>query len=376
MILGNIIGMLEALAPPSFQEQYDNSGLLTGNSEMQITGALISIDCTEAVIGEAIRKKCNLVISHHPLVFGGVKRLTGNDYVQRTIIKAIKNDIAVYALHTNLDNVYNGVNAGICGKLGLKNCRILAPKKGMLRKLYTFCPENKADEVRLALFNAGCGHIGNYDQCSFNTAGFGTFRALEGSDPYVGKKGKQHREKETRIETIFPAHLEKKVIGALLSSHPYEEVAYDIVPLENEHNRIGSGMIGELEKPAGEMAFLGKVKKTLKAGCVKYTPLLGRKIRKVAVCGGSGSFLLQNAIASGADIFISSDFKYHQFFDADGQIIIADIGHYESEQFTKELVADFINQKFSTFAPPKDWGLPVRLKIQISEINTNPVLYL
>ncbi len=283
--------------------------------------------------------------------------------MQRTLIKAIKNDIAIYAMHTNLDNIHNGVNARICEKLGLKNCRILSPKKELLRKLYTFCPVEKADLVRKALFEAGGGNIGNYDECSFNMEGFGTFRALEGTNPFVGEKGKQHKESELKIEIIFPACLEKDILNALFASHPYEEVAYDIISLENDHSRVGSGMIGELDKPADEYPFLKKIKKQMKTDCIRHTKILGKKIKKVAVCGGAGSFLLRNAIAAGAGIFVTSDYKYHQFFDADNKILIADIGHFESEHFTKELIGDLLKQKFSTFA------------VRFSEINTNPVFY-
>lgn len=364
MKLKQITAYLETIAPLSYQEPYDNSGLITGIPEMEVSSVLICLDSTEEVIEEAIRKKCNLVISHHPIVFAGLKKFSGSDYVQRTIIKAIKNDVAIYAIHTNLDNVYPGVNAKICEKLKLKNCKILSPKKELLRKLFTFCPSGKAEFVRKALFDAGAGHIGNYDECSFNSEGFGTFRALEGTNPYVGEKGKQHRERELKIEVIFPSYLEKKIIEALIASHPYEEVAYDIVSLENEHSRIGPGMIGELEKAEDGIFFLKKIKKQMQADCIRHTKTTGKKIKKVAVCGGSGSFLLKNAIAAGADIFITSDFKYHQFFDADNKILVADIGHYESEHFTVDLLADLFKQKFSTFA------------IRFSEINTNPVFYI
>lgn len=364
MILKQITGYLETVAPLSYQESYDNSGLITGNPEMKISSALICLDSTEDVIQEAIRKKCNLVIAHHPIVFNGLKKFSGADYIQRTIIKAIKNDIAIYAIHTNLDNILLGVNAKICERLNLKNCKILSPKKGLLKKLFTFCPAEKADMVRKALFDAAARHIGNYDQCSFNSEGFGTFRALEGTNPYVGEKGKQHREKEQKIEVIFPAYIEKKVIEALFASHPYEEIAYDIIALENELARVGSGMVGELEKPEEEISFLKKIKKRMNTGCIRHTKPIGKKIKKVAVCGGSGSFLLKSAIASGADLFITSDFKYHQFFDADNKILIADIGHYESEYFTIELIGDLLKQKFSTFA------------VRFSEIKTNPVFYI
>jgi len=365
MKLKEISNYLENIAPLAYQETYDNAGLIVGNAENEIKKALICLDSTEEVIDEAISKGCNLVIAHHPIVFGGgLKRFTGKNYVERTIIKAIKNDISIYAIHTNLDNVEGGVSAAICKKIGLTNCKILLPKENLLRKLFTFCPVDKAEVVRKALFEAGCGAIGDYDECSFNVEGTGTFRGSESSSPYVGEKGKQHHEKEIKIETIFPAYLEDKILRALFSAHPYEEVAYDIVSLENKHTRVGAGMIGELKKEENEQAFLKRVKKTMQTGCIKHAKLLGGKVKRVAVCGGAGSFLLNKAIAKGADVFITSDFRYHQFFDAENKIIIADIGHYESEQFTKELLYEILKKRFPKFA------------LRLSEINTNPVNYL
>jgi len=364
MQLKEITNYLEQFAPLAYQESYDNSGLICGDYAMDVTAALICIDSTEEVIDEAIAKGCNLVIAHHPIVFLGLKQLNGKNYVERVIIKAIKNNIAIYAAHTNLDNVHNGVNAKIADKLGLINPSILAPKSNLLKKLTVFCPENKAEEVRMALFGAGAGHIGNYDECSFNSSGTGTFRAGEGTTPYVGDYGKQHHEKEVKIEMIYPSPIETSLLKKLFKIHPYEEVAFDLVPLANKNHRIGSGMIGELPVETDAMDFLKHLKKVMKAGIIRYTALKGKKIKKVAICGGSGSFLLPNAISSGADIFITADFKYHQFFDAENQIVIADIGHYESEQYTVELFYELLKKKFSTFA------------LLISNINTNPVNYL
>lgn len=362
--INKITSFLDTYAPPAYQESYDNAGSITGTDVENLTGALITLDCTEEVVDEAIAKNCNLIIAHHPIVFSGLKKLTGRDYVEKTIIKAIKNNIAIYAIHTNLDNVYNGVNAKICSMLGLVNTRVLQPKKGILKKLAVFCPENKAAEVRKAIFEAGAGTIGDYDNCSFNTPGTGTFRASEGTDPYIGEIGKEHHEQEIKIEVILPVHLQNKIVQKMIDAHPYEEVAYDIYPLDNEHQRIGAGMIGELEKDMDEMEFLNFLKKTMIAGCVKYTRLRNKKIKRVALCGGSGSFLLNDAIRQKADIFVSADFKYHQFFDAEDKIVIADIGHYESEQFTKELIYELLNKNFPTFA------------LHLSETKTNPVNYL
>lgn len=362
--LKEITHYLETFAPLVYQEAYDNAGLICGNPEMDITSVLICIDSTEDVVDEAIEKGCNLIIAHHPIVFSGLKKFNGKNYVERVIIKAIKNDIAIYAAHTNLDNVKQGVNSKIAEKLGLVNLSILSPMKGQLKKLITFCPEDKADDVRNALFEAGAGEIGNYSECSYSTSGYGTFKAGNDTNPYVGEKGIRHTEKEQKIETVFSMVNEQAVLKALFRAHPYEEVAYDIVPLENSFQQVGSGMLGELKQEMDEMDFLNTIKKEMKTPCVRYTKLRGKLVKKVAICGGSGSFLLKEAIRSGADVFVSADFKYHQFFDAENRIVIADIGHFESEQYTTELFYDILKKKFSTFA------------LHLSKMNTNPINYL
>ena len=363
MKIKEITTYLERIAPLTYQESYDNAGLIVGNPDAEVSGAVICLDSTEAVIDEAIENKCNLVIAHHPIVFSGLKKITGKNYIERTVIKAIQNNIAIYAIHTNLDNVHNGVNAMICEKLGLVNCKVLSPKTGLLKKLFTFCPSEKADEVRNALFTAGAGHIGNYPECSYNTEGFGTFKAVEGADPYVGEIGEQHREPEIKIEVIFPAYQERKIVQALCQAHPYEEVAYDIIALENENNNVGSGMIGEYENSMDPQEFLNLLKERMKTACIRHTHLPDKKVKKIAVCGGSGSFLLNRAIAEQADFFVTADFKYHQFFDTDNKIVIADIGHYESEQFTIALLHKIVSKKFSNFA------------VRLTKINTNPINY-
>jgi len=360
----DITSCLESYAPLAYQESYDNSGLICGNPETEISSVLLTIDCTEEVMEEAIQLGCNMIVAHHPIVFSGLKKITGRTYIERVILKAIKNDIALYAAHTNLDNVENGVNATIARKLGLVKTRVLSPKEGQLRKLLTFCPPDKRETVHQALFGAGAGHIGNYDQCSFNSEGFGTFRGNEKSNAYVGEKGKQHQEKETKIEVIYPVHLEREILKALFSAHPYEEVAYDLIPLSNQNKQVGSGLIGDLVQEENVAAFLGRLKKQMQTSCIRYTSSLNKKIKKVALCGGSGSFLLTDAIAAGADIFVSADFKYHQFFDAENKIVIADIGHYESEQFTKQLFYDILTKKFPIFA------------VHLSKKNTNPINYI
>jgi len=363
MKIGEIVSYLESLAHPSLQEHYDNAGLILGQSNWECKGILCALDATEEVINEAIEKKLNLVIAHHPIIFGGLKKINGKNYVEKTVITAIKNDIAIYAIHTNLDNVIDGVNGKIAALLGLKNSSILSSKPNSLKKLFTFAPVDKANQVRDAIFKAGGGHIGNYSECSFNVDGTGTFKAGEGTDPYVGEKGKQHRENETKIEVIFPAWLEGKIVAAMRSAHPYEEVAYDIVNLSNTHQGIGSGIIGELEEGMDEISFLTHVKEIFATPVIKHTELTGKLVKKVAVCGGAGSFLVSAAMSAGADFYITADMKYHEFFDANGRMVVADIGHYESEQFTIDLLRDILGQKFPTFAVLK------------TELNTNPVRY-
>lgn len=361
--LKDITTFLESVAPLGLQESYDNAGLITGDLNSEINSVLVTLDVTEKVVDEAIQKKAGLIVAHHPVIFSGLKRITGKNYVERTVIKAIKNDIAIYASHTNLDSVDTGVNSKICGKLELQNCKILQPAGQQLKKLVTFIPEKHATAVREAIFNAGAGNIGNYDSCGFTAEGFGSFRGNENSNPFVGEKGKIHSEKEIRFETIFPVHVQSRVIEALLKSHPYEEVAYDIYPLDNKYDKTGMGMIGTLGEPKSETEFLKQLKTTFNTGIIKHTALRNKPVVKVAVCGGSGSFLLNAAIAAGADFFVSGDFKYHQFFDAENKIIIADIGHFESEQFTKELFYELLTKKFPKFA------------VHLSEVGTNPVFY-
>jgi dinuclear metal center YbgI/SA1388 family protein len=363
MLLKTILAEIERFAPLAYQESYDNCGLLTGHKEQEVTGAILCLDCIEAVVDEAIQKNCNLIIAHHPIIFSGLKKLNGTNYIERTIIKAIQNNIAIYACHTNLDNVKLGVNKKIADKLGLINQQILSPKKSLLKKLVTFVPATHLEVVREGLFNAGAGNIGNYDSCSFILEGTGSFRGNENSNPFIGEKGKLSLEKETRLEVIFETVNEATIVSALKQNHPYEEVAYDIYQLENSYQNIGSGMVGELEKPISETEFLANLKSIFKVKVIKHTALTNKNIKKVALCGGSGSFLLKNAINSKSDIYISSDFKYHEFFDAENQILVADIGHYESEQFTTEIFYEIISNKFPTFAS------------YLTETNTNPVNY-
>ncbi len=364
MLLKEVVRALEELAPLRLQESYDNSGLLVGDPQSNVSGALICLDCTEAIVEEAIARGCNLVVAHHPIIFSGLKRLTGRNYIERTVIKAIQSGVAIYAIHTNLDNVKHGVNSKIAERLGLSSLRILAPKKDQLLKLEVFVPVDAADGIRSAVFGAGGGHIGNYDECSFASAGDGTFRPLHGANPTLGEQGARHTESEVNLSFIVPLWLKTAVHQAMVQAHPYEEVAHQWIALQNIHQEVGSGMIGELSEPLEISKFLQVVKERMKVKIIRHTELINRPVTRVAVCGGSGSFLLEDAIASGADVFITADFKYHQFFDAEGRIVIADIGHFESEQFTIELLGDWFKQKFPTFAS------------HLTAIDTNPVHYL
>jgi len=359
-----IIAELERFAPSALKEDFDNVGLLVGNAQTEASGVLITLDITEQVVDEAIEKGCNLIVSHHPIMLSGLKKINGNNATERIVIKSIRNNIALYASHTNADSVMNGVSGKMCEKLGLENCKVLAPKKESLLKLVTFVPVEQVDNVREALFNAGAGQIGNYDACSYNVSGEGTFRAGDKANPFVGEKGQIHTEKEVRIETILPKHMQRKVVNALIKAHPYEEVAYDLYPLVNEWSTVGIGMVGELPHEVDEATFLNRLKNIFKVGCVRYTPLLNKPVKRVALCGGSGSFLLGKAIGEQADVFVTGDFKYHQFSDAEDRILIADIGHFESEQYTKEVFFEILTKKFSNFA------------IHLSNVNSNPVNYL
>jgi dinuclear metal center YbgI/SA1388 family protein len=364
MKIQDIISVMEQFAAPELQEDYDNAGLITGSADWKCSGVLCVLDVTPDVMREAKENGCNMVLAHHPIIFRGLKKINGKNYVEQVIIEAIKNDIAIYACHTNLDNIYLGVNSMIAKRLNLLNTSILLPKKRVLRRLITFAPKEKASGVRQAMFDAGAGKIGKYAECSFNSEGLGSFKAMPGADPYIGEVGSIHFEKETKIEVVYPFYLEDQVVKALISNHPYEEVAYDIFTMENVHVGIGSGMIGNLNETMDEKDFLNSVQKAFQTKTIRHSPFLNRKISKVAVCGGSGSFLIPRARALGADIFVTADLKYHEFFESEGRILLADIGHYESEQYTIDLMHDILVEKNPNFAVLK------------TRLNTNPVQYL
>lgn len=364
MTIRDVTKAIEEIAPLNYAEDFDNVGLLVGNYQTTVKGVLVTLDTLEETVEEAIANNCNLIVSFHPIIFSGLKKLNGNNYVERAVLKAIKNDISIYATHTALDNSNVGVSARMCEVLGLQNFKVLAPKKGIIKKLTTYVPSSEAKALREKLFEAGAGNIGNYDECSFNFDGVGTYKGNEASNPTLGEKGSQHQEKETCVQVIFESKNEAAVISALLENHSYEEVAYEIIATENIHQNIGMGMIGEFSEAMEENEFLNHVKTTFKTGCVRHSAKLEKPVKRVAVLGGSGSFAISNALRNKADAYISADFKYHDFFKAEGKILLADVGHYESEQFTKNLLVEHLTKKFTSFA------------VILSEKSTNPIYYL
>jgi dinuclear metal center YbgI/SA1388 family protein len=364
VLLKDIVAAFERFAPLQLQENYDNAGLIVGDLSALVSNTLVTIDITEEVVAEAIDNGCQLIVSHHPLTLSGFKSLIGKSEPERCLIKAIKNNIAIYTAHTNIDAIPNGVSGKMADKLGLVNQLVLEPKSNGLLKLVVFVPETHAETVRQAIFEAGGGDIGNYSHCSFNTQGQGTFKGNDSTNPYVGQKNKLHVENEVKIETVLPAIYKSKVVSAMVSAHPYEEVAFDLLPLLNNWPTAGFGIVGNLPEPTGTMLFLECVKGVFGCGSVRYTEPHVPVVSRVAVCGGSGSSLLKAAINAKADVFITGDFKYHQFFDAEKRIVVADIGHYESEQFTKELFFELLTKNFPNFA------------VRLSQVNSNPIKYL
>jgi dinuclear metal center YbgI/SA1388 family protein len=363
MTISEVGTLLDAFAPLHYAEDFDNVGLLVGEPNMKVKGVLVTLDTLENVVDEALEKNCNLIVSFHPIVFGGLKRLTGSTYVERVVMKAITNNIAIYAMHTALDNSPKGVNAKICEVLKIKNPKVLIAKQGTIKKLTTYIPKAAANDVREALFKAGAGNIGNYSHCSFNIEGVGSFNPSENSNPTIGKKGKTHFGEELQLNITFEAAKEIEILKALFENHPYEEVAYEVTTLDNTNQNIGMGMIGDLNEAMEEKHFLELLKEKMNAKVVRHSTLLNKKVKKIAVLGGSGAFAINAAKQAGADIFVTADVKYHQFFEAENRMVIADIGHFETEQFTKNLLVDFLKEKIPNFA------------VTLSESITNPIKY-
>ena len=364
MKIKEILSILEEMAPLSYAEDFDNVGLLVGDRETEASGVLVCHDALESVIEEAIEKKCNLVVCFHPILFSGIKKITGKNYVERSVLKAIKNDIAIYAVHTALDNHQNGVNKIFCDALGLQNTKTLIPKPNFIQKLVTYTILENTEKLRNALFDAGAGIIGNYEDCSFNSKGIGTYMGNENSNPEIGARFEFVEAEEIKIEVTFEKYLQSKILKALFSNHVYEEVAYEIYDLQNTHQNIGLGMIGELDKPINEKDFLQFVKEKMECGGIRHSEFTGKMVKKVAVLGGSGAFAIKNAIQAGADVFLTADMKYHNFYEAENRILLTDIGHFESERFTKNYIVDYLTKKIPNFA------------VNLSQINTNPVKYL
>lgn len=363
MKLKDLTSYLDSAVPLSFQEDYDNCGLMVGTPEREISAAMLTLDVTEEVVAEALRNKCDIIISHHPLIFHKLKRITGKSYTERIIYDAVKNDLAIYSAHTNLDIIEGGVSRKMAEKLGLESITVLLPSEHLLLKLVTYIPEAYFEKVRNRLFEAGAGVIGNYDKCGFSVQGTGSFRGNEDATPFIGEKSKLHFENEIRFETILFSHLKDKVISALIESHPYEEVAYDLYALENQNVNIGLGCVGRLKKGMSEEDFLKKVSSVFGAEGIRYSKSSGKQVEKVALCGGSGASFLKNAISAGADAYITADVKYHDFFNTENKILLVDIGHFESEKFSVEILKDLIIKKFPKFA------------VRFSETNTNPINY-
>lgn len=364
MKIQDVFPVLEELAPLAYAESFDNVGLLVGDQKEELSGILVCHDALEEVIEEAISHKCNLIVCFHPILFAPIKKLTGKNYVERAILKAIKNDIAIYAIHTALDNHKNGVNKIFCDALGLTNTKILIPKEKFIKKLEVYTvPENEV-QLRNALFAAGAGRIGNYDNCSFSLTGTGTYQGDENSNPKIGKRGEFKMADEVKISVTFESHLEDPILQAMHDNHIYEEIAYELYELLNAHQNIGLGMIGELETPLSESDFFQHVQKTMNAQGIRHSAFLNKEIKTVAVLGGSGAFAIKNAIQQGADVFLTADLKYHDYYQTEKKMIVADIGHYESESYTKKYISDFLIKKLPNFA------------VVSSNVNTNPIKYL
>ena len=363
MRIQKIIDVIEEWAPPVYAENFDNVGLIIGDAHRDCKGVLVTHDTLENVVDECISKNLNLIVSFHPIIFSGLKKLTQSSYVERVIIKAIKNDICVYAIHTALDNHRYGVSHALAENLGLLNIKVLSPKKNAIRKLITYAPKDKVSLLLKNLYKAGAGSIGNYDECSFTSTGTGTFKGNEKSNPKLGERGKKTVTDEVQINLIFEFHKQTKILQALFKFHPYEEVAYEVFKLKNENQNIGMGSIGDLEKEMDEEEFISTIQKKLNIEMIRHSKKNGKKIKKVAVLGGSGSFAISSAISSNADALITADLKYHDFFQAENKILLIDAGHYETEQFTKKLIHDYLNKKLPNFA------------IVLSESITNPVNY-
>lgn len=364
MLVSDIIAAIEEYAPLSLQESYDNSGLQVGDRAQVVTAVLLCTDVTEEIIGEAVARGANLIISHHPLLFHGLKHLTGRNPIERIVRAAVKRDIAIYSSHTSMDNATGGVSFKMAEKIGLGNVSVMLPQPGQLYKLVVFVPIKEAARVRDAMFAAGAGRLGDYDSCSYALEGKGSFRALAGAHPWVGSIDELHHEDEMRLEVLVMRNCKDAVVQAMLRSHPYEEPAYDLIELDNPSKYTGSGVVGDTQQPIEAAEFLNSLKTAFGTAMVRYAGNIHQMISRVALCGGAGADFIGDAVAAHADIYVTGDVKYHEFTSYCDKILIADIGHYESEHFTKEIFYDIIQKKFPNFAT------------YYAELEKNPINYL
>ncbi|SEH57871.1 dinuclear metal center protein, YbgI/SA1388 family [Epilithonimonas hominis] len=353
MKIKEFINEFEQIIPVRQAEDFDNVGLLCGNPEREISGVLIAHDALEFIIDEAIEKNFNLILCFHPIIFSGLKSITGKNYVERAVLKALENKIAIYAIHTAFDNDYFGVNYKICEVLGLKNQQVLMPKKNQLKKLEVYVPTDSAEKLRNALFVAGAGNIGFYDECSFTIQGDGTFRPLEGSNPVTGTHNERENANEVLINVIFEDYKTNQILFAMKENHPYEEVAYQLITLENDNQYTGLGRCGNLEQEMDELDFLTFIKQKFNIDIIRHSSLNNKKIRTIGVLGGSGASGIKAAMSAKCDAYITGDVKYHDFFFAEGKMLICDIGHFESEQFVVQQLFEILSEKFTTFAIAK-----------------------
>jgi len=363
MKVADVHQILEDWAPGHLAEDFDNTGLLVGDPKQEVTGILVSLDCLEIVVEEAIDKGCNLIVCFHPILFKGLKKITGKSYVERTVIKALQNQVAIYALHTRLDNHRQGVNDRICAELGLEQRQILLPKKEELLKLVTYVPEQQAEQLKTSLFAAGAGAVGRYEECSFSSKGEGQFKPTSEANPHLGQQGSLEKVEEIQLQVLVEKAKQKQVHQALVNNHPYEEVAHEWILLQNDHQDIGMGMIGEFEAPMEEEQFFKLIKARFGTPVLRHSALRKKPIRRVAVLGGSGAFAIGAAQGAGADAYLTADLKYHNFFEAENRLLLVDIGHYESEQFTKNLICEYLSEKITSFA------------VTLAESITNPINY-
>lgn len=363
MQVRDLTSVIENYAPLSLQESYDNAGLICGSLDNEVSSVLLCTDVTEAVIDEAIAGNFNLIISHHPLSIQPLKNLLPDNWIKRCLIRAIKNDLNIYAAHTNMDAVPKGVSGKIADKLELTKREILK-KEGKLYSLTFYTPLREAEKVRQAVLDTGAGHIGNYSHCSFNSTGTGTFLSGKDSHPFCGEPSSLHHEEEIKTEITVPDYLLASAVKRLKEVHPYEEPVWNSVCIDNTNPLTGFGIIGELEQAVDTREFLERIKTIFHCGMIRHTALCKPQVKRIAVCGGSGAFLIRQAISAGADLYITGDIKYHDFFNTENRLILADIGHYESEQYTKEIFYELVTKKISKFA------------VQFSKVNTNPINYL